>query len=69
MQEIAKIIKTEREKRGLTKYKLALMSGVTQSHIQQIESGLDCRVSTLKKVLEGLNLMFSIHGMPQPIKK
>lgn len=60
MQTIgAKIIKIRKEK-GLTQYRLSKLSGVTQRHLHFIESGMDCKVSTLQKILKALDTQITI---------
>ena len=55
-KSIGEHISTEREKRGLSLYKLARLSGVSIRHLHQIENGKhDVRVSTLQKILKAFN--------------
>lgn len=60
MQTIgAKIVKIRKEK-GLTQYRLSKLSGVTQRHLHFIEGGMDCKVSTLQKILKALDTQITI---------
>lgn len=55
-KEIGEHISSERRKRGLTRYRLSRLSGVSIRHLHQIEDGkYDVRVSTLQKILKAFN--------------
>jgi len=56
-QEIAEVLKTAREAKGLSQRALASLAGVPQSHISKIESGaVDLRLSSLVEIARALDL-------------
>ena len=57
-ESIAVRLKTLREARGITKYRLAKISGVSETYIYRIEKGLikNPRRDTLQKLAQGLSI-------------
>lgn len=60
MQTIGEQIAKIRKEKGLTQYRVSKLSGVTQRHLHFIESGMDCKVSTLKKILKAIDAKITI---------
>ncbi|MCX2975402.1 XRE family transcriptional regulator [Halieaceae bacterium IMCC8485] len=59
--EIARIIRTAREAKGLSQRALAKIAGVPQSHISKIENaGVDLRVSSLTQIARALDLELAL---------
>lgn len=58
LESIAARLKALREARGLTKYRLAKISGVSETYIYRIERGLieNPRRDTLQRLAQGLNI-------------
>lgn len=57
---IADEIKTAREKRGWTLYKLAEKSGIPAGNLHRIENGLSCpRIDTVQRICWALKLEIS----------
>ena len=57
LDRLAQRITQIRQKKGLTKEKMAFGGGAAKSNVTKIESGTrDMRVSTLFKVAEGLSV-------------
>lgn len=54
---VATIIRKERERQGLTVYKLAELSGVHAANIHKIEDGENCpRIDTMQAICKALNI-------------
>lgn len=53
---IEKIIKQEREKRGLTRYTLAKKAGIRVSTLTALEESTNDRLEIVKKILDNLGL-------------
>jgi transcriptional regulator with XRE-family HTH domain len=57
VHDFAKRLRRLREARGLTKYRLAQLSGVSKEGVSKLEApGSNPRVSTLLKLARGLNV-------------
>lgn len=60
-EEIAKTLKAARESKGLSQRELSIKSGVPQSHISKIESGVvDLRTSSLISLARDLGLELAL---------
>ena len=58
---LAAILKTAREKKGLSQRQLSTLSGVPQSHISKIETtGVDLRISSLAGIANALGLEITL---------
>ncbi|HEK2898380.1 XRE family transcriptional regulator [Proteus sp. GOKU] len=60
INEIANLIAEQRKKLGIEQKDMYLRIGMKQQQYQRIESGNDIKLSTLLRVLEGLDLELSI---------
>ena len=60
IEEIGKLIRKERINMGLTQEELGQKVGVGKAQISKIENGQGSRISTLKKVLDTLNLTATV---------
>lgn len=60
INEIANLIAEQRKKLGIEQKDMYLRIGMKQQQYQRIESGSDLKLSTLLRVLEGLDLELSI---------
>lgn len=60
IEEIGKLIRKERINLGLTQEELGQKVGVGKAQISKIENGQGSRISTLKKVLDTLNLTATV---------
>lgn len=60
INEIANLITEQRKKLGFEQKDMYLRIGMKQQQYQRIESGSDLKLSTLLRVLEGLDLELSI---------
>jgi len=70
-ESIAARLKALREAKGLTKYRLAKISGVSETYIYRIERGLieNPRRDTLQKLAQGLNIAVAqLIGDSRPIE-
>lgn len=58
LQSLDARLKALREARGITKYRLAKISGVSETYIYRIERGLieNPRRDTLQRLAQGLNI-------------
>jgi len=56
LQQIADTLRKARVDRGLDQKDMKLLIGMTQQQYQRLEGGIDHRVSTLLRILEGLGL-------------
>lgn len=43
-----------RRRLALTQRDLAAAAGIAQGHVQRVEAGLDCRLSTLRRLLKAM---------------
>ena len=55
-KEISQRLRKHRENSGLGQKDIRLKIGMSQQQYQRVESGSDLRVSTLLRILEGLDL-------------
>ncbi|WP_100159679.1 helix-turn-helix domain-containing protein [Proteus columbae] len=62
IDEIASLIAEQRKKLGIEQKDMYLRIGMKQQQYQRIESGNDIKLSTLLRVLEGLDLELSINA-------
>lgn len=60
INKIANLITEQRKKLGIEQKDMYLRIGMKQQQYQRIESGSDLKLSTLLRVLEGLDLELSI---------
>lgn len=60
IEEIGKLIRNERINLGLTQKELGQKVGVGKAQISKIENGQGSRISTLKKVVDTLNLTATV---------
>lgn len=51
---ICKALRTIRKRAGLTQKELAALAGVRQATIAEIESGKNCTITTLTKIVEAI---------------
>ena len=56
LQQLANTLCNARADRGFDQKDMKLLIGMTQQQYQRVESGTDHRVSTLLRILEGLDL-------------
>ncbi|MCQ1060601.1 helix-turn-helix transcriptional regulator [Photobacterium sp. ZSDE20] len=66
IEEIAVLLTEQRRKLGLEQRDMYMRIGMKQQQYQRIEAGSDVKLSTLLRVLEGLDLELSI--MPKGSK-
>ncbi len=57
---LAELLIAERKKRNLSQKDMRMLIGMSQQQYQRIESGQDLKVSTLLRILAGLELELSI---------
>ncbi|MGR5410916.1 helix-turn-helix domain-containing protein [Vibrio campbellii] len=60
IEEITKLLVTQRKKLGIEQKDMYMRIGMKQQQYQRIEAGSDVRLSTLLRVLEGLDLELMI---------
>ncbi|MFM2482808.1 helix-turn-helix domain-containing protein [Celerinatantimonas sp. YJH-8] len=60
LEEIAVRLTEQRKKLGIEQKDMYMRIGMKQQQYQRIEAGSDIKLSTLLRVLEGLNLELSI---------
>ena len=60
VQKIAQALLKQRKSLGMEQKDMLMRIGMTQQQYQRIEGGSDVKLSTLLRVLEGLNLELSI---------
>ncbi|WP_148861396.1 helix-turn-helix domain-containing protein [Marinobacter fonticola] len=58
--EISEVLQAQRKKLGLSQKDMLMRIGMSQQQYQKIESGSDMRLSTLLRILEGMNLELAI---------
>jgi DNA-binding XRE family transcriptional regulator len=54
--ELAMLVHAEREKRNLSQSEVAKIAGVTQQQLSKVESGINCNLTTLIRILSALKL-------------
>lgn len=59
-EELAQTLQHHRKAKGLGQKDMRLKIGMSQQQYQRVESGSDLRVSTLLRILEGLELELQI---------
>ena len=69
IKALAELLVTERKKRNLSQKDMRMLIGMSQQQYQRIESGQDLKVSTLLRILAGLELELSITDPDQTAKK
>lgn len=60
LEEIAVLLTRQRKKLGIDQKDMYMRIGMKQQQYQRIEAGSDIKLSTLLRVLEGLDLEMSI---------
>ncbi|OEF27729.1 helix-turn-helix domain-containing protein [Vibrio rumoiensis] len=60
IEDIAQLLIKQRKDLGMEQSDMLMRIGMKQQQYQRIEAGSDIRLSTLLRVLEGLNLELSI---------
>jgi len=60
IDELAKLLVEQRKKLGIEQKEMYMRVGMKQQQYQRIEAGSDVKLSTLLRVLEGLDLELSI---------
>ncbi|MFV0576729.1 MAG: helix-turn-helix domain-containing protein [Vibrio sp.] len=60
IEDIAQVLIKQRKDLGMEQASMLMRIGMKQQQYQRIEAGSDIRLSTLLRVLEGLNLELSI---------
>ncbi|MFA0440105.1 transcriptional regulator [Vibrio sp. 10N.286.49.C2] len=60
LEEIATLLTEQRRKLGIEQKDMYMRIGMKQQQYQRIEAGSDVKLSTLLRVLEGLDLELSI---------
>ena len=60
LEELAKALQHYRKAKGLGQKDMRLKIGMSQQQYQRAESGSDLRISTLLRILEGLDLELQI---------
>jgi transcriptional regulator with XRE-family HTH domain len=60
IKALAELLIAERKKRNLSQKDMRMLIGMSQQQYQRIESGQDLKVSTLLRILAGLDLELSI---------
>lgn len=58
--EIAEALQAQRKKLGLSQKDMLMRIGMSQQQYQKIESGRDMRLSTLLRILEGMEMELAI---------
>lgn len=58
--EIAEALQVQRKKLGLSQKDMLMRIGMSQQQYQKIESGSDMRLSTLLRILEGMDMELAI---------
>lgn len=66
---ITTLLISERKKRNLTQKDMRMLIGMSQQQYQRIEAGQDIKVSTLLRVLAGLDLTLAIIDPSAEIKE
>ena len=56
VEALAELLIAERKKRNLSQKDMRMLIGMSQQQYQRIESGQDLKVSTLLRILAGLEL-------------
>ena len=65
LNELSERLSEERKKRGLSQKDMRMLIGMSQQQYQRVESGQDIKVSTLMRILAGLNLELSLSNPDQ----
>lgn len=65
LQDIAEFLTTTRKERHLSQKDMWMLIGMSQQQYQRVESGQDLKVSTLLRILAGLNLELSFIDLDQ----
>ena len=60
LNELSERLVRERKKRKLSQKDMRMLIGMSQQQYQRVESGQDLKVSTLLRILAGLNLELSV---------
>lgn len=60
LNELSERLIAERKKRALSQKDMRMLIGMSQQQYQRVEAGQDLKVSTLLRILAGLNLELSI---------
>ncbi|WP_322406988.1 helix-turn-helix transcriptional regulator [Idiomarina sp. PL1-037] len=60
LNEMSELLARERKKRKLSQKDMRMLIGMSQQQYQRVESGQDLKVSTLLRILAGLNLELSV---------
>ena len=60
IEQIAKLLSSRRKKLNMEQKDMYMRIGMKQQQYQRIEAGSDVRLSTLLRVLDGLNMELSI---------
>lgn len=63
-ESIGAIVRARREHLGFARRHIAFVTGLPERTVQNVESGRDCRVSTLALVLDALGLELLVHTVP-----
>ena len=61
LSELSQRLVEERKKRGLSQKDMLMLIGMSQQQYQRIESGKDLKVSTLLRILAGLELELTLN--------
>lgn len=60
LRELTQLLTAERKRRGLSQKDMYMLIGMSQQQYQRVEAGQDLKVSTLLRILAGLNMELSI---------
>lgn len=60
LNELSNLLIHERKARQLSQKDMRMLIGMSQQQYQRVESGQDLKVSTLLRILAGLNLELSV---------
>ena len=60
LNELSERLVSERKKLGLSQKDMRMLIGMSQQQYQRVEAGHDLKVSTLMRILAGLNLELAI---------
>tara|TARA_R110000737_G_scaffold327384_2_gene341619 strand:+ start:273 stop:575 length:303 start_codon:yes stop_codon:yes gene_type:complete len=69
LQAIAQSLIAERKKKNILQKDMRMLIGMSQQQYQRVESGIDLKLSTLLRVLDGLGLELAIIDPVKDVEK
>lgn len=66
IDDVTNMLATERKKRNLSQTDMRMLIGMSQQQYQRVEAGQDMRLSTLLRILAGLNLELTLSDAMKP---